>query len=86
MITKAEDVKIGHYITFRSTYNGVLTRKFYEVISEGNKGTWLCKTHGSPPRFDSSHDTILDRIFECPDDEVFETVEECKFAYPEEFI
>lgn len=33
------------------------------------------------------YDTIIDRLFENPDgDEVYETFQECKLAYAEEFI
>lgn len=82
MITCIEDVQVGHWLTFRSTYNGVFRRKFYLIQSiEGTK--YYCTTLNSNP---AVSDTIIDDLFVCPDDEVFESLADCEQAYPEEFI
>jgi len=82
MITFIEDVKVGHWITFRSTYNGVLRRKFYEVVLI-EEPTYYCYTYGLAQ---TRYDTTISDLFECPDDEVYESLAACEQAYPEEFI
>lgn len=94
-ITNKEDVKVGHWITFRSqstdwpTEERTIQRKFYEVQSI-DKDSFYCKTYVedmSNKRPIDFYDTIIDRLFENPDgDEVYETFQECKLAYAEEFI
>ena len=84
-ITDINDVKIGHIITFRSHYNGVLCRKFYEIIHIENS-TVNCKTLFHHKRPEGYYDTVIDNLFECSDDEVFSSLEDLHKNYPEEFI
>ena len=97
MITRFEDIKVGHWITFRSQCteypNGEpvteVRRKFYEVVDKDDFEL-MCRTYIDDipnKRPKDFHDTIVDNIFKNPDgDEVFESFEELKLAYAEEFI
>lgn len=85
-ITSLADIKEGHWLTFRSHYNNVITRKFYRIeLIQDNQ--YFCTTYPrTETKRDRLYDTVVDRMYECPDDEVFETLEDCELAYPEEFI
>ena len=102
MITQFEDIRVGHWITFRSQIKSYLDgetpfeepvvtiqRKFYEIIDIKDEKLF-CKTYIediSNKRPKDFHDTVIDNVFKNPDgDEVFESFEELKLAYAEEFI
>jgi hypothetical protein len=81
--------KEGNWITFRTqcTEDGktVIKRKFYEIKKiEDDK--YLCSELYRPKKPDMWYDTVIDNLFGCEDDEVFETFKDCKKAYPEEFL
>ncbi len=87
-IIDIKEVNIGHYITFRSTYNGVLSRKFYRILSKGTSG-FQCETRRDEPNTSwrgTVHDTVIDNLFECPDDEVYSEESDLFENYPEDFI
>lgn len=85
-ITKSKDIKNGHFITFRSNYNGETSRKFYKVV-DYDDFEFLCKTlYVSSNRPDDFYDTVIDNVFGHSEDEVFTTEEELKKHFPEEFI
>ena len=85
MINDRYDVKIGHWITFRSTYNGKLSRKFYRVVRITDT-EFLCCTRGNERTDTMFYDTVIDNLFECQDHEVYATLEECADVYPEDFV
>lgn len=85
MITKAEDVKIGMFITYESSVDGIVSRKFYTIHGEIHD-KWILKNI-----FNDVFNKVIhinkDSVFKKPNiDEVFETLEELQEQYPEYFI
>lgn len=102
MITKFEDIKIGHWITFRSQTKDykdgmfsykekpdiIIERKFYEIVDIKNNILY-CKNYNAnySKRPEKFHDTEITDVFKNPDgDEVFENFLDMKIKYAEEFI
>ena len=89
MINNIEDVEVGHWITYRvKTESGEIVRRFYEVakiLISGKETKFQCIRY---PNGDISKiKVIVTKLFENPDkDAVYETLEELKNTYPEDFI
>ena len=81
-ITNINDVKEGHVITFRSNYNGGLSRKFYKINYIKDE-KYYCMTFPKEETKDRWYDTIIDRLFDIKEDEVFETYQEAIENYNE---
>lgn len=86
-ITNIKDVKVGHYITFVSTRGEELSRRFYKINIIGDNFKYYAVHHNRIfNENDRSYDTVIDNLFQHHGDEVFETLEDCICAYPEEFL
>ena len=88
-----DDVKEGHWITFISKYNDELIRRFYKIIGI-NDNKFYCTHHFKLKEKDFNevlsgkyhYDTIIDNLFKSPSDEVYETFDELRYNFPEEFL
>ena len=88
-----EDVKEGHWITFISRYNEELVRRFYKIrLIDSDK--FYCVHHfkikdkdlNEVLSADYFYDTIIDNLFKTQTDEVYETFDELRYNFPEEFL
>lgn len=93
-IYNIEDIKEGHWITFMSRYNDdKLIRRFYKIIGI-NDDKFYCVHHfkikdkdfNQALAGDHYYNTIIDNLFKSPSDEVYETFDELRYNFPEEFL
>ena len=98
-ITKLADVEVGHFLTFivevsdyAATFGNLTEPKFKRrilkvksiSITSDNKYKFECDDYsGTETRIGGY---FIDNLFEHELDDVYETREEIKYAYPEEFI
>lgn len=91
MITDKEHIKVGHWITFSTDMLGVNNRRFLLITKIRPDGSYVCMSLeyiNTVYLNNEMMSVIIKDLFENPDhnDEVYETLDEIKSIYPEDFI